>query len=694
MASFFDKYPQLNGLKGTDWAMLAGPVLILLILSMMILPLPTLALDMFFTLNIALSIMVLMVAMFTRKPLEFAAFPTILLVTTLLRLSLNVASTRTVLMNGHTGGDAAGQVIESFGQFLVGGNFAVGLVVFLILIIINFAVITKGAGRIAEVGARFTLDAMPGKQMAIDADLNAGLIGEEEAKTRRAAVSQEADFYGSMDGASKFVRGDAIAGLIIMGVNILGGLMIGMMQHDMDFGAAAESYILLTIGDGLVAQVPALVISIAAGVMVSKVDTEQDVGQQMGSQLFANPNVLFFTSGVMGILGLVPGMPHMVFLFFAVAPACLGWYLIKKRELEAQEELPEIDQPESEEVKKSSDVSWDDVSIIDTLGLEVGHRLISMVSSENAELLSRIKGVRKKYAQDIGFLPPVVRIKDNLELDPNGYMISIKGASMGDGIVYPGKWLAVNPGSVVQEIDGIQAKDPSFGLPAVWIDSSQKEEAQISGYTVVDAATVVATHINHLMETHSSELITRNEVQKLLDKMGDDYKSLVEEVVPKVISITQMQRLLQKLLDENVPIRDLRSILEKVAEFEGQTIDLDVIYAAVREALKRIIVQQYYPADAEIAVIGLDPALEGMLIQSMNGGALEPGLAQKIIEQAEGALNAHEEAYLPPVIVVTHDLRPMMSDFFKRVVKDVAVLSQKELPTDRMIKFSHVIGTH
>jgi flagellar biosynthesis protein FlhA len=674
-------------------SLLAGPILILLVLSMMILPLPPFALDLFFTFNIALSIMVLMVSMFTKKPLEFAAFPSVLLFATLLRLSLNVASTRTVLMNGHTGGDSAGQVIEAFGQFLVGGNFAVGLAVFLIIIIINFMVVTKGAGRIAEVGARFMLDAMPGKQMAIDADLNAGLIGEDEARTRRATVSQEADFFGSMDGASKFVRGDAIAGLIIMFVNILGGLMIGMLQHDMSFGAASESYILLTIGDGLVAQIPALVISIAAGVMVSKVDTAEDVGHQMISQLFTNPNVLFFTAIVMGTLGLVPGMPHLVFIIFAILPGALGWHLMKRNERSAVlEEQVKNEQAVTE--KKAPDVSWDDVTLIDTLSLEVGHRLIPLVSTDEGELLNRIKGVRKKFAQDVGFLPPVVRIKDNLNIEPNEYFISLKGAVIGEGEVYPDKWLAINPGQVTGELDGIASQDPAFGLPAVWISANQREHAQIYGYTVVDAPTVIATHLNHLMQNHSAEMMGRHEVQQLIEKLGGDYKSLVDEVVPSILSLTQLQRLLQRLLEEQVPIRDMRTILDGAAEFANQTVDMDELLARVRVSLGRVITQQHFSASGELAVIGLAPQLETVLRQAMgNGGALEPGLGQAILTQAEEAVQKQEDDGLPAVFVVPHDLRVLMSHFLRRAMRDLAVISQLEVPEDRLLRFTRLVGT-
>lgn len=673
--------------------LLVGPMLILMILGMMIVPLPPFALDLLFTFNIALAIMVLMVSMFTHKPLDFAAFPAVLLFTTLLRLSLNVASTRVVLMEGHQGGASAGKVIEAFGAFLVGGNFAVGLVVFLILVIINFMVITKGAGRIAEVGARFTLDAMPGKQMAIDADLNAGLIGEEDAKKRRAEVAQEADFFGSMDGASKFVRGDAVAGLVIMVVNIIGGLMIGMLQHDMSFGAAGQTYMLLAIGDGLVAQIPALVISTAAGVTVSRVNTDQneDIGQQMLSQLFVNPQVLILAAVVMGLLGMVPGMPNFVFLLFTGLLAGLAWFLTRQTERAlVKEEISTVPMT----VQETPEASWEDVQLVDTLGLEVGHRLIPLVDSrQKGELLGRIKSVRKKFAQEVGFLPPVVHIRDNLELPPNAYVLSMKGAEIGRAEAQPGKWLAINPGQVSGELQGTHTQDPAFGLPAVWIDANQREHAQVYGYTVVDASTVIATHLNHLLHRHSPEMLGRQEVQKLLDKMGDDQKALVEEVVPKAISLTVLQRILQNLLDEDVSIRDMRTILDTLAEYASQQKDPNELTALVRVSLGRTIVQQWFAGQDTLHVMGLDAQLEQVLVQAMNGnGAMEPGLAETLMKQAEQALERHEGAGEPPVLVVQHSLRAVLSRFLRRRLRHMSVLSQAEIPDDRTLKVTTLVG--
>ncbi len=669
---------------------LAGPLLILIILSMMILPLPPFMLDLFFTFNIALAIMVLLVSMFTQRPLDFAAFPAVLLFATLLRLSLNVASTRVVLLEGHQGGDAAGKVIEAFGQFLVGGNFAVGLVVFLILIIINFMVITKGAGRIAEVGARFMLDAMPGKQMAIDADLNAGLIGEDEARQRRKEVSQESDFYGSMDGASKFVRGDAIAGLIIMAVTLIGGLLIGMLQYGMSFGDAARTYTIMTIGDGLVAQIPALVISTAAGVTVSRVNTEQDVGQQIIGQLFVNPQVLILAACVMGLLGLVPGMPNLIFLVFTALLGGLAWILTRQRERRLVEEELNAPPPPPPEAPEAS---WDDVQLVDTLGLEVGHRLIPLVDQrQDGELLGRIKSVRKKFAQEVGFLPAVVHIRDNLELGANTYVISLKGAEIGRAEAYPGKWLAIDPGQVTGQLQGTPTADPAFGLPAVWIDSAQREHAQVYGYTVVDAGTVIATHLNHLLHRHAAEMLGRQEVQKLLDKLGEDQKSLVEEVVPKAITLTALQRILQNLLEEDVSIRDMRTILDTLAEHAPHQQDTNELTALVRIALGRAITQQWFGAGT-LNVLGLDAQLEQVLLQAMNGnGALEPGLAETLMLQAEQALEQHEASGEPPVLVSQHSLRPLLSRFLRRRLRHMAVMSQAEIPDDRTLRVTTLVG--
>ncbi|HKM95122.1 MAG TPA: flagellar biosynthesis protein FlhA, partial [Buttiauxella sp.] len=593
-------------MKSGQWQILAGPILILLILSMMVLPLPAFVLDLLFTFNIALSIMVLLVAMFTQKTLEFAAFPTILLFTTLLRLALNVASTRIILMEGHTGGAAAGKVVEAFGHFLVGGNFAIGIVVFIILVIINFMVITKGAGRIAEVGARFVLDGMPGKQMAIDADLNAGLIGEEEAKKRRSDVTQEADFYGSMDGASKFVRGDAVAGLMIMVINVIGGLLVGVLQHDMPVGAAAEAYTLLTIGDGLVAQIPGLVISTAAGVIVTRVATDQDVGEQMVTQLFNNPRVMMLSAGVLGLLGMVPGMPNFVFLLFTVALLSLAWWM-RGRQMEAPAKPAAPVKPL--ENQQAVEATWNDVQLEDSLGMEVGYRLIPMVDfQQDGELLGRIRSIRKKFAQDMGFLPPVVHIRDNMDLPPARYRILMKGVEIGSGDAYPGRWLAINPGTAAGTLPGEATIDPAFGLAATWIESALKEQAQIQGFTVVESSTVVATHLNHLIGQFAPELFGRQEAQQLLDRVSQDMPKLTEDLVPGVVTLTTLHKVLQNLLAEKVPIRDMRTILETLAEHAPVQNDPHELTSVVRVALGRAITQQWFPGTGEVQVIGLDAA--------------------------------------------------------------------------------------
>jgi len=671
---------------------MTGPLLIIMILGMMILPLPAFVLDLLFTFNIALAIMVLLVSMYTQKPLDFAAFPAVLLFTTLLRLSLNVASTRVVLLEGHTGPDAAGKVVEAFGHFLVGGNFAVGIVVFAILVVINFMVITKGAGRIAEVGARFMLDSMPGKQMSIDADLNAGLIDEAAAKKRRAEVAQESDFYGAMDGASKFVRGDAVAGLLIMFINVAAGMVVGMVQHDLDFGTAVHNYTLLTIGDGLVAQIPALVISTAAGVIVSRVSNEQDVGEQLTGQLFANPRVLYLTAGIIGLMGIIPGMPHFAFLLLAGALVWMGRYM--SRRAATQEQVKQREERTPAVAHESTEASWDDVTLVDPLGMEVGYRLITLVDrAQDGELLGRIKSIRKKVAQEIGFLVPVVHIRDNLELKPNAYRITLKGVEIGRGEAMPGQWMAINPGQVSGTLPGAATRDPAFGLPAVWIDAGIKEQAQSYGYTVVDASTVVATHLNHLIHMHAAELLGRQEVQALLDRIAKDSPKLTEDLVPKAISLTALQKILQNLLDEGVPIRDMRTILDVVAEHAPKISDPNELTAMVRVALGRAITQQLFPNNADLQVIGLDAGLERVLSQALtNGGGIEPGLADALLQQTQGAVTRQEQLGMDPVLLVPSQLRPLMARFLRRTMPQLRVLSHAEVPDNRNIRITAMIG--
>ena len=681
-----------NFLNGADLKQLAGPLFIVMILAMMVMPLPPFALDVLFTFNIALSIIVLLASLYTQKALDFAAFPTILLVSTLLRLSLNVASTRIVLLEGHTGPDAAGKVIESFGHFLVGGNYTVGIVVFVILVVINFVVITKGAGRIAEVSARFTLDAMPGKQMAIDADLNAGLIGEDEARKRRSEVAQEADFYGSMDGASKFVRGDAVAGILILVINILGGLAVGVFQHDLSFADAAKNYTLLAIGDGLVAQIPALIISIAAGIIVSRVSTEQDISSQLLSHIFSNSQVLYVTGGILGLMGMTPGMPHFVFILLAAGLIFIAWRTSqKKSEEKSREQVVAPSMPEP------VDASWADVEPVDTLGLEVGYRLIPLVdTSSEAELVKRIKGIRKKFAREIGFLAPAVHIRDNLEIHPNSYRITLKGVEIASGDVQVGQLMAIDPGNVSGSMPGAVTREPAFGLPAIWIDNGLREQAQSMGYTVVDAGTVIATHLNHVVSLHAAELLGRQEVQQLLDHLSKDSPKLVEDLVPKLLPLSTLQKILQNLLSEGVHIRDMRTIVEVLAEHAVRIQDPYELTAIIRVALGRSIVQQIYGREAELPVMSLEQNLERLLMQAMNAsgesGIIEPGLATNLMDQASTAVNRQEALGQMPVLLVPAVLRPLLSRFLRRALPQLKVLSHAEIPDGKNIRVTSLIG--
>ncbi len=672
---------------------LAGPILILLILSMMVLPLPPFMLDLFFTFNIAISIIVMLVAINVMKPLDFSVFPTVLLITTLLRLSLNVASTRVVLLEGHTGTGAAGQVIEAFGHFLVGGNYAVGIVVFAILVIINFVVITKGAGRVAEVAARFTLDAMPGKQMAIDADLNAGLIGEDEARKRRSTIAEEADFFGSMDGASKFVRGDAVAGILIMFINVVGGLFVGVLQHDLDIGAAAKTYTLLTIGDGLVAQIPALIISIAAGMVVTRVGDTQDVSQQFISQLFNNSRVLGLSAAIIGLLGLIPGMPNFVFLLLAACLGTLAWDM--ERHLRSAKPVPVTVAPSV--APETQEASWADVVPLDVLGLEVGYRLIPLVDkTQDGELLRRIRGIRKKFAQEVGFLVSPVHIRDNLELKPNAYRILLKGVEIGQGEAFPGNLLAINPGRVAGQLPGTVTKDPAFGLPAVWIETALREQAQAYGYTVVDASTVTATHLNHLILSHAAELLGRQETQALLDHLAKEIPKLIEELVPKVVPLGVLQKVLQNLLEEGIHIRDMRTIIETLAETAPRSQEAEALTAQVRIALGRSIIQQLYPSGSEMQVMSLDPQLERILLQAIAGGgdnaSIEPSLADTLIRETAAAAQRQEELGLPAVLLVSGNLRLLLSRFLRRGISQLKVLAHGEVPESKIIKVTSIIG--
>jgi len=685
----------IPGLKRLSIVGLGTPLLLLMIMSMMIVPLPAAMLDILFTFNISLALVVLLAGIYARRPLDFAAFPTILLVATLLRLALNVASTRVVLLNGHTGTDAAGSVIQAFGDFVVGGNYTVGFVVFAILVIINFVVVTKGAGRISEVSARFTLDAMPGKQMAIDADLNAGVITQEEAKARRAEVAEEADFYGSMDGASKFVRGDAVAGILILFINIIGGLAIGTFQHGMAIGEAMRVFTLLTIGDGLVAQIPSLFLATAAAIMVTRVSAEQDIGDQVLSQLFENPKALSVTAALIGLLGLVPGMPNVAFLLIAGAAGGGAYWqhqrLIERREAE-EVAPPPAPPPETKEL------TWDDVVPLDAIGLEVGYRLIPLVDrNQNGQLLNRLRGVRKKLSQELGFLVPAVHIRDNLDLDATTYRITMHGSTVAQAAIFPDQDLAINPGQVYGELKGNTVTDPVFNLEAVWIGEDQRENAQALGYTVVDASTVVATHMSQIVQEHAHELLGHDEVQQLLEGLAKITPKLVEDLVPNILSLSAVVKVMQNLLSEQVPVRDVRTILEVLSEHGLKSQDSVTLTAAVRAALGRSIVQQINGLAEELPVITLDPSLEQILQHSIetmaeNGVAIEPGLANRMLASLNEAHDRQEVAGQPSVLLVPDGLRDFVSRFARHSIKGLHVLGYNEVPGSTQIRIVATVG--
>ena len=719
-----------NNVRSLGKGNLSVPILVLALLGMMTLPLPPFLLDTFFSFNIALSIVVLLVAVYSLRPLDFAVFPTILLVATLLRLALNVASTRIVLLNGHEGGDAAGKVIQAFGEVVIGGNYAVGLVVFIILIIINFVVVTKGAGRISEVSARFTLDAMPGKQMAIDADLNAGLIDQEEARTRRAEVASEADFYGAMDGASKFVRGDSVAGILILIINIIGGLIVGMAQHQLEFSDALEKYVLLTIGDGLVAQVPSLLLSVAAAIMVTRVNTSEDMNRQVMSQMFDSPKALAVTSAILFLMGVIPGMPHFVFLSLSLICGLIAYYIhFQRQQAEVVEEggfqgssassTPNISKEKSaapaaalppalenqsatQKNQEPVEVSWDDVQPVDIIGLEVGYRLIPLVDkSQSGELLGRIKGVRKKLSQDFGFLIPAVHIRDNLDLLPNAYRISLMGVSIGEGEVHFDKFMAINPGQVFGKVEGVKTVDPAFGLEAVWVDSDKKDHAQTLGYTVVDPSTVIATHLNQIIQTHTHEILGHEDVQKWLDLLAEKSPKLVEELVPNTLSINQLLKVLQSLLREQVTIKDMRTIAEALAAHGDKSMDTSALTAIARASLARQIVQQIVGQDSNLPVITLDPSLEQLLLQTQQqaqktgvdeGAFIEPQLAERLNNALVSAAKKMEASGKPQVLLVAAPLRNMLYQFAKFNLPDLKVLAYTEVPDNKQITIEANVG--
>jgi len=677
---------------------MGAPIFIIMILGMMILPLPALALDMLFTFNIALSLMVMIAAIYTTRPLDFASFPTILLVTTLLRLSLNVASTRVVLIKGHEGPDAAGKVIEAFGHFLVGGNLAVGIVVFAILMVINFVVITKGAGRIAEVSARFTLDAMPGKQMAIDADLNAGLIAEDEARKRRAEVAQEAEFFGSMDGASKFVRGDATAGIFILIINIVGGLAVGVLQHDLSFAQAGKLYTMLAIGDGLVAQIPALVISIAAGLVVARVGQGEDLGTQVGNQLTKSPQAIAISAGILAMMGMIPGMPNFAFLSLAGALGYMSYRMAANQEAAKNAPKPEDEEKIKAATADTQEATWDDLVPVDAVALEVGYRLIALVDAKDeGNLLKRIKAIRKKFAQEIGFLPPAVHLRDNLELRPSVYRILLKGVCMGEGEVFPNQFLAINPGRVTMQLPGPQTQDPAFGLPAIWIQENQKDQAGAAGYTVVDASTVVATHLSHILQTSAAQLLGRTETQQLLDHFAKTAPKVVEDLTPKLLDLAVIQKVLQNLLDESVHIRDLRSIFETLLENGARSKNPLDLTTAVRIALGRAIVQALAGTNGDLNVLVLEPRLEQMINQAQASSGqehigIDPNLAETMARQTAEAAGRQEQLGQPPVMLVPDALRLPMARLLKRAAPSLKVLSHSEIPENRTIRVAQVVG--
>jgi flagellar biosynthesis protein FlhA len=666
----------------------AAPMLVVAILAMMVLPLPPLVLDAIFTINIAVALMVMMVAAYMVRPLDFAAFPSVLLLTTLMRLSLNVASTRVVLLEGHTGPGAAGAVIEAFGHFLIGGNFAVGLIVFAILVVINFVVITKGSERIAEVSARFTLDAMPGKQMAVDADLNAGLIDEKEAKRRRAEIGEEAEFFGSMDGASKFVRGDAVAGILILLINIFGGFAIGILQHDLSASEAANTYILLAVGDALVAQIPGLLISVAAAMVVSRVGKDKDIGKQIIGQMFVSPQVMGVTAAIMFVLGVIPNMPHLVFLSIAAILGYGAWALAHKPP--PQDEIAPAAAPVGD-----GEASWDDLQPVDQLGLELGYRLIALVDkTRQGDLLNRIKGVRRKFAQEVGFLPPAVHVRDNLELKPSAYRITLRGVIVGDGEAFPGMFLAINPGGITTPLIGTATTDPAFGLPAHWIDERQKEAAQMAGFTVVDSETVMATHLSHLMQVQAAKLLSRTETQQLVEHVAKLAPKLIEEVVPKMVSVAVFQKVLQLLLEESVHIRDIRTIIESIAEHATTTVDPIELAKRVRVALSPAIVQQIYGPTRELNVIAIDPGLERLLVQALSstsGPALDPGVADMLTRTAAETALKQEEVGVPACLLVPDQIRGAISRLVRRVAPRLQVLAHSEIPETHTIRIGPIL---
>ncbi len=669
------------------------PTLVLLIMAMFIVPLAPVVLDLLFTFNIVAALLIVMIAISTSRPMDFSAFPSILLLATLLRLALNVASTRIVLVDGHEGSDAAGKVIEAFGEFVIAGNYLVGFIIFSILMIINFIVVTKGAGRVSEVIARFTLDAMPGKQMAIDADLNSGVIDQDTARTRRDEISQEADFYGSMDGASKFVRGDAIAGLLILLINIVGGLTIGVAQHDLSFSEAGRIYILLTIGDGLVAQIPSLFLSLATAIIVTRVTTSETMTEQAASQL-ANPTALFISAGILTVIGMVPGMPRAVFMTLAAATAGIAFFLTRDKMVKTKLEESSATEPEA-----PKELDWDDVEQVDVVGLEIGYGLIPLVNPDTGgQLMPRVKGIRKKLSAELGFLIQPIRIRDALNLDPDTYHIVLNGVVRGRGKeVKVGHELAINPGNVHGELDGIPTVEAAFGLPAYWIDPSQRDLARTLGYTVVDSSTAIATHLNKILRDNAAELLSHDEAQQLLDKLAQKSPKLVEDLVPGKLSLGVVTRVFQNLLSESVSIRDIRTIMETLSEEGGRTQDPDELTALIRPKLGRMIVQGLVDMQENLPVMTLDPNLEQLLHNSLQqagqgkGPVLEPGLAESFFKAIGDAVREVEELGHPGVLVTSPAIRPWLAKMLKHRASDLTVLSYSEIPDDQGVTVVYTV---
>ena len=668
------------------------PLAVILILTMLILPLPPVMLDFFFTLNILLALLIIMVALNTAETLNFSSFPTMILFATMLRLGLNVASTRVVLLEGHQGGDSAGKVIAAFGEFVVGGNYVVGFIVFAILMIINFIVITKGAGRVSEVIARFTLDALPGKQMAIDADLNAGLLTRDEAISRREEVREEADFYGSMDGASKFVRGDALAGVLILLINLVGGLGIGMMQHGLDLATAMQNYTLLTIGDGLVAQLPSLLLATAVAMLVTRMSRSQSMGSQVTAQVFAKPQTLIVTAVILTICGLIPGMPNLVFLTLGIAASGLAWWMHRRSQAPTADAMPEAD---SDPVADDADVSWDDVRPTDALSLEVGYRLIPLVDiRQGGELVRRIRGVRKKSTHELGFLVPAVHIRDNLELPPNGYRLCVNGVPVSEEVIHADRLMALNPGQVFGQVEGIKGQDPAFGMEAVWIEQGLRTEALSKGWTVVDPGTVVATHIGHIVHSHAHELLGHDDVQSLLDNLAQSAPKLVEDLVPKLLPLTVVVRVLQNLLEEDISIRAFKQIAESLAEHARQSQDPDMLTAQVRVALGQQIVQQINGLESELPVLTLAQPLEQLLQESMqqDASAIEPGLAERMHQSIAEWVERQQGQGQTPVLLVPQGIRASLARFLRYAAPGLHVLAYNEVPQGKQLKLVGAVG--